>query len=67
MKLKIYNGGGEKDDLLTYVTGNLVPSPVSSIKNQMFISFTTNGIGVGKGFTTKIAFGNLIRTMSKEF
>ena len=58
--MKIYNGGSDKDELLNSLTGNYVPSPVKSLRNQMFIIFTTDGNGVGKGFTTRIAFG--IRT-----
>ena len=56
--LKIYDGGSDKDELLNSLTGNYVPSPVKSLRNQMFIIFTTDGNGVGKGFTAKIAFGN---------
>ena len=58
--MKIYDGGSSKDILLISITGNSIPSPVTSLGNQMFITFTTDGNGVGKGFTTKITFG--IRT-----
>ena len=65
--LKIYDGGSDKDDLLTSVTGNFVPSPVTSLGNKMFIIFTSDSNGVGKGFAAKIAFGNIITTIIKEF
>ena len=58
--MKIYDGGSDKDDLLISKTGNSVPTPVTSLRNQMFITFTTNGNGVGKGFTAKIRFGSII-------
>ena len=60
--MKIHDGGSEKDDLLISVTGNSAPSPVTSLRNQMFIMFTTNSNGVGKGLTAKITFGNIITT-----
>ena len=55
--LKLYNGGSDKDELLITVTGNSIPSLVTSMRNQMFIIFTTNGSGVGKGFSAMITFG----------
>ena len=58
--LKMYDGGSEKDELLNSLTGNSIPSLVTSLGNQMFIIFTTDGNEVGKGFTTRITFG--IRT-----
>ena len=59
--MKLYNGGSDKDDLLSsYETGNLASSPIQSLGNQLFIMFTTDGNGVGKGFTAKIKFGNII-------
>ena len=58
--MKIYNGGSDKDESIISLSGNSVPSPVTSLGNQMFIIFTTDGNGVGKGFTAKITFG--IRT-----
>ena len=60
--MKLYNGGSDKDDLLSSETGNFVSSPKQSLGNQLFIMFTTNGNGVGKGFTAKIRFGNIIIT-----
>ena len=53
----MYDGGSDKDELLNSLTGNYVPSPVKSLRNQMFITFTADGNGVGKGFTAKITFG----------
>ncbi len=58
--MKIYDGGSHIDELLFPVTGNSLPSLVTSLGNQMFISFTTDGNAVGKGFTAKITFGNRI-------
>ena len=58
--LKMYDGGSEKDELLNSLTGNSIPSPVKSLRNQMFITFTADGNAVDKGFTAKITFG--IRT-----
>ena len=56
--IKIYNGGSDKDELLISITGNSVPSPATSLGNQLFIVFTSDGNAVGKGFTAKITFGN---------
>ena len=55
--MKLYDGGSDKDELIISETGNSAPSSVTSLGNQMFIIFTTNGNGVGKGFTAKITFG----------
>ena len=30
-----------------------------SLGNQMFINFTSDGSGVGKGFSAQITFGNV--------
>ena len=62
--MKLYDGGSDKDDLLISETGNSAPSPVTSLGNQMFIMFTTNGNEGGKGFTAKITFGNIIITQN---
>ena len=56
----MYDGGSDKDELLSSKTGNSVLSPVTSMRNQIFIKFLSNGNGVGKGFTAKISFGNII-------
>ena len=53
----MYDGGSNKDELLNSLTGNSVPSPVTSLGNQMFIIFTSDGNGIGEGFTSKITFG----------
>ena len=60
--MKFYNGGSDKDDLLISETGNSAPSPVTSLRNQVFIKFFSEANGVGKGFTAKIIFGNIITT-----
>ena len=56
----MYDGGSEKDEWLNSLTGNSIPSPVKSLRNQMFITFTADGNGLGKGFTAKISFGIII-------
>ena len=58
--MKSYDDGSDKNNLLISETGNSAPSPVSSLGNQIFIMFTTDGIKGGKGFTAKITFGNII-------
>ena len=55
--MKIYDGGSDKDESIISLSGNSAPSPVKSLRNQMFITFTTDGNGVDKGFTAKITFG----------
>ena len=55
--MKIYDGGSDKDELLNSLSGNYIPFPVKSLRNQMFITFTTDGNAVDKGFTANIAFG----------
>ena len=56
----MYAGGSNKDEWVFSGSGNYISSysPVLSFGNQMFIIFTTDGNGVGKGFTAKIAFGS---------
>ena len=56
--MELYDGGSNKDEMLNSLTGNSVPSQVTSLGNQMFIIFTSDGNGVSKGFTAKIAFGS---------
>ena len=56
--LKMYDGGSEKDELLNSLTGNSAPSPVTSLRNQIFITFTSDGNEVDKGFTARITFCN---------
>ena len=60
--MKIYDGGSDKDELLSSETGNSVPSHITSLRNQMFIKFSSDDNGVGKGFTAKIIFGNIFST-----
>ena len=54
-KLKIYNGGSDKDELLFSETGNW-KTEIKSVSNQIFIIFTNGGNGTE--FTAKITFGN---------
>ena len=54
--MKIYDGGSDKDA----ETGNYSPSPITSLRNQLFVKFTSDSNGVGKGFTAKITFSNKI-------
>ena len=68
--MKIYDGGSNKDDLIfnsdqLSLTGNSVPSLVTSTGSQIFMIFNTNGKGVGKGFTAKISFG--IESLNHNF
>ena len=58
MNLKLYDGGSDKDLLLISETGNSEPFQVTSSRNQIFIMFTSDSDGVGKGFTANITFGN---------
>ena len=54
-KLKIYNGGSDKDELLFSETGNW-KTEIKSVSNQIFIIFTNGGNGTE--FTAKFTFGN---------
>ena len=60
MNLKLYDGGSDKDELLISKTGNCTLFQVTSFRNQIFIMFTSDSNGVGKGFTAKFTFGNRI-------
>ena len=60
--MKIYDGGSDKDELLRSVTGNYAPPHLTSMRNQVYVMYTTNGNEVGKGFTAKIMFGIMITT-----
>ena len=63
--MKIYEGGSDKDELIyDYAISAL--TLVKSYGNQIFISFTTDGKGVDKGFTAKFTFGNLILYIISE-
>ena len=58
--MNLYDGGSDNDKLLSSGTGNYAPSLGTSSRNQMFITFIIDNNGVGKGFTAKITFGNII-------
>ena len=57
--MELYDGGSERDELLSSETGDSAPSQVKSSVNQIFIKFTSESTGAGKGFTAKIIFGNI--------
>ena len=56
----IYNGGSDKDNLFNVWSGNSPPSTILSTGNQMFISFTNNDNGLGKGFSASFVFGKKV-------
>ena len=58
--MNIYDGGSTNDDQLISMTGNYASSQITSSGSQLFIEFSTNGNGVGKGFSVSILFGNYI-------
>ena len=41
-------------------TGNTLPPTLSTTGNQMFISYTSNGNGAGKGFSATYTFGKKV-------
>ena len=55
--MKIYNGGSDKENLLKVFTGNALPPTTLLTANQMFISFTSNENGAGRGFLALFEFG----------
>ena len=55
--LRIYDGGSNKDNQLNFFTGNTLPP---STGNQLFISYTSNSIGAGKGFSASFTFGKKV-------
>ena len=57
--LNIYDGGSIYDGKSNQLpmTRNNVSSQVKSNGSQVFIEFTTDGTGVGKGFSASIEFG----------
>ena len=64
--LNIYDGGSTKDDQLISMTGNSASfwlnsasSQLMSSGSQLFIEFSSNGNGIGKGFSASIKFGNV--------
>ena len=48
------------DELSRSLTGITLPSTLSSSGNQFFIVFTSNGNGVGKGFSASFTIGKKI-------
>ena len=63
--MKIYDGGSDKDSQLNSITGNTLPSTITSSGNQMFISYTNNGDGApGKGFSASFTFGKKVTDFS---
>ena len=64
--MNIYDGGSneEVDNIgLSFLTGNSAPSePISSLGNQIFITFGASHHGHGKGFTAKFTFGNITKS-----
>ena len=64
--MTFYDGGSDKDAwYVGYVAepGNYI----LSAGNQIFITFTTDGNAVGKGFTVKITFGKIFTTLFCNF
>ena len=55
--MRIYDGGSDKDNQLNVYTGNTLPP---STGNQLFISYTSNSIGAGKGFSASFTFGKKV-------
>ena len=66
--MKIYDGGSNEEVYntntgLSFLTGNSAPSePISSLGNQIFITFGASHHGHGKGFTAKFTFGNITKS-----
>ena len=61
--MKIYDGGSDKGThfLPTFISGNSIPPTIYSEGNQLFLSFTSNGInGLGKGFSASFVFGKKV-------
>ena len=58
--LKIYDGGSNKDVIIYDGFQHNNSDTVTSMGNQMFITFKPDVNGVGKNFTANITFG--IRT-----
>ena len=56
--MRIYDGGSDKDNQLNVITGNTTLPP--STGNQLFISYTSNSIGAGKGFSASFTFGKKV-------
>ena len=59
--MKIYDGGSDEDSQFGVFTGNTLPSPISSTRTQMFISYTNNGNGaLGKKLSASFVFGKKV-------
>ena len=59
--MKIYDGGSDEDSQFGVFTGNTLPSPISSTRTQMFISYTNNGNGaLEKKLSASFIFGKKI-------
>ena len=56
--VRIHDGGGDKDSIL--FNGNTPPLMILSTVNQVFISYTSNGNGAGKGFSASFTFGKKV-------
>ena len=65
--MKVYNGGSDQDNLLSILTGNILPSTTLANENQVFISYTSNGNGGGKGFSASFAFGKKVANLKEKF
>ena len=46
-------------------TGNTLPPTINSLKNQLFISFTSNSNGAGKGFNVSFEFGKKVANLNR--
>ena len=55
--MTIYDGGSDDDNEIDNFNGNDIPPTRTSTKNQIFISFTSNSNGLGKGFSASFTFG----------
>ena len=65
--MKVYDGGSDNDILLNGLTGNNLPTTISSSGNQMFISFNRTGNEVVKGFLISFTFGKAIERFSMKY
>ena len=58
--LTIYDGGSDMDSHLNDFNGNTLPPSTWSTGNQIFITYTNNANGLGKGFSASFAFGKRV-------
>ena len=59
--LKVYDGGSDTDDELSYMTENYTLTQVTSTGSQLFISLKSNESRLGKGgFSASIGFSKYI-------